>query len=410
MKKILLTTTAMGLFAASAALAEGPTVTVGGYADVQYGVADQENVYSNQGGGNTAYASDTHSRTDTFITFKVDGKTDAGLGYGAFIELNADTTRNDTSAADNNAERTYIYVESGFGRVEAGANGDAGNALRVDASTIASATGGIGGDFYKYVDISNSQDAAGGEYLVLPGLLSANGLPGEANGNANDTHSDRANANKISYYTPRIQGLQAGVSYTPDQQERGSATGFAAANTAGNAGQFENVWNLGVNYEGQYNDFGFAVSAVGEAGDAKEDATTPLTNFDDLRSYALGASVSFAGAKVAGSYGNAPEFGQNAAFGSELDYWTLGAAYEFGPFGTSITYMESVVENSTGTASATGTRSDKEFNSLSLGADYKLAPGLVPYVEVTFFETDDNKGATVDNEGTVFLVGTALTF
>ena len=51
---------------------------------------------------------------------------------------------------------------------------------------------------------------------------------------------------------------------------------------------------------------------------------------------------------------------------------------------------------------------------MSIGADYKLAPGLVPYVEVSFFEADDNvtdvAGASEDNEGTVFIVGTALNF
>ena len=45
MKKILLTTTAIGLLSASAAFAAAPTITVGGYADFQIGNVDQENLY-----------------------------------------------------------------------------------------------------------------------------------------------------------------------------------------------------------------------------------------------------------------------------------------------------------------------------------------------------------------------------
>ena len=170
MKKILLATTTLGLIAAGAH-AEGPVVTVGGFADVQVGSGHQENLFERQTsagavtGSNldtSIYSRELHTRTDTNIHFKVDGRADNGLGYGAYIELNADTNANDTTNADNSARRTYLYVESGFGRVEAGATGDAGNALRVDASTFARATGGIGGDFYKYVDLANGAIAGGG--------------------------------------------------------------------------------------------------------------------------------------------------------------------------------------------------------------------------------------------------------
>ncbi len=412
MKKLLLTTTALGLFAAGSALAEGPTVTLGGYADFQAGAVDQDTAFTSQGAtsGATFYSRDLHTRTDTSINIKVDGKTDAGLGYGAYVELEADTSEADNTAGgtDGNAERTYLYVESGFGRVEAGATGDAAEALRVDASTFASATGGIAGDFYKYVDLSNNVNGvASGDYYILPGLLTAAGLPGEANGGAltGDIHSDRANANKVSYYSPRIQGVQGGVSFTPDQEEKGTASQFAGANSGSTAGLFENVWNLGVNYEGQFNDVGIAASATGEIGDSKADITAPFANYDDLQSYALGANLSYAGFTVGGSYGISDEFGQIATNGAELDYYTLGAGYEFGPFGTSVTYLASTVENS-----ALSTTPDKEFTNLSLGADYKLAPGLVPYIEVSFVDTEDNTAATPDNNGTVFIVGTALTF
>jgi hypothetical protein len=409
MKKILLTTTAMGLFAAGSAFAAGPVVTLGGSADFQVGNGSQETLFKNQlsGGAPTFYSRELHTRTDTKLHIKADGKADNGLGYGAYIELNADTSKDDAAATDTAARKTYVYVETGFGRVEAGATGDAGDALRVDASTFARATGGIGGDFYKYVDLSNN--ATGGpatDFYILPGLPTAVGLPGEVAGGVGtgDFHEDRAFANKVSYYSPRIEGAQIGLSYTPDQSEKGTATGFSGKNIGATPGKFDNVVNAGLNYQGQFNDIGIAASLTGEWGNAKTNVVT-ATQYDDLEAYAAGLNFSYAGFTVGGSYGDAPEIGQSKAFGAEAKYWTLGAAYEFGPFATSLTYMDSTVKNELAT-----TTPDAEFTNLSLGADYQLAPGLVPYIEVSFFDTDDNVASTADNNGTVLIVGTELNF
>lgn len=412
MKKILLATTAVGLFAAGAAHADelkSPVITVGGYADFQVGTASQEGVYENAAGTN-AFSRDLHSRTDTELHFKIDGKTDAGLGYGAYIELEADTSPDDATSTSNtgNAERTYIYVESGFGRVEAGATGDAADALRVDASKFARGAGGIGGDFYNYVDLSDTAPnaaASTSQYYILPGLPTASGLTGEVGAG---TQTNRATANKISYYSPRIQGLQAGVSYTPDQDERGTATGFSGSNNGatGATTGIENAWNVGLNYEGSFNDLGIAASAQGEWANT-EDNLVASTARDDLQAYAFGLSGNYAGFTAGGSYGIIDEFSNLATLNTEADYWTLGGAYEFGPFGTSVTYMSSTIENQ----AAAG--NDAEFSNISVGADYQLAPGLVPYVEVNFFNTEDdiaNTATAVDNEGTVFLVGTQLNF
>ncbi len=419
MKKILFATTALGLLAAGAARAEGPAVTVGGFADFQIGSGQQESLFQHQtsggvggtGGDNSIYARELHTRTDTNVHFKVDGKADNGLGYGAYIELNADTSGNETATTAQPARRTYVYIESGFGRVETGATGDAGNALKVGAETFARATGGIAGDFLNYVDLGNGAIAGGTKYQILPGLPTATGLPGDANRGYlagalnNDTHSDRANANKVSYYTPRIQGLQAGVSYTPDQGEHGNSRGFASENAGGT--NFLDVWNAGVNYQGQYDAVTIAAAVTGEWGSSKDTGTTAST-LDDLQAYTLGLNLSYAGFTVGGSWANAPELGLAKTFGSSMEYWTLGGAYEFGPFAASVTYFDSTVEHGT-----SATAADADFQNISIGADYKLAPGLMPYVEVSFFETDNgiaDTATTVDNNGTVFIVGTQLTF
>ncbi|MDB2415058.1 porin [Rickettsiales bacterium] len=400
MKKILLATTALGMFAAGAAHAEGPTVTVGGFMDFQFANTDQNSVFTEVGDGR--FNSDSHTRHEAELHFKIDGKTDNGLGYGAYIELEANVNPDDgTGTTTNNAENGYIYVESGFGRVEVGPTYDAGSSLKVDAGTLARATGGIAGDFYNFAALSSASQGTDGNdnFYVLPGLPTLYGNPGVA---VDGTNSGPATANKISYYSPRISGVQLGVSFTPDQGERGTAVGLSGKGTSN--GQFRDVWNAGLNYQGQYESIGVEASVTGEWGDVEEVVASANT-LDDLKAYAAGLNVSYAGFTAGGSWGNVDEYGQTKTMNSEITYWTLGGAYEFGPFAASVTYMSSEVENGTSAGL------DNEFDNLVIGADYQLAPGLVPYVEVSFFDTDDNDATTTsDNDGTIVLIGTELNF
>ena len=50
-----------------------------------------------------------------------------------------------------------------------------------------------------------------------------------------------------------------------------------------------------------------------------------------------------------------------------------------------------------------------DFTNFVVGADYKLAAGLTPYIEASFFDYDQG-GTPTDNNGTVVLVGTQLNF
>ena len=105
--------------------------------------------------------------------------------------------------------------------------------------------------------------------------------------------------------------------------------------------------------------------------------------------------MSFRGLSFAGSYADWDDSDQLVGAADDSNFWTLGASYEQGPAGISITYMDSEFANN-------------DFNNLVVGADYQLAPGMVPYIEVNFFDLDPSGSAS--NDGTVLLVGTELTF
>lgn len=390
MNRFLLTTAAISVIAGGSAFASGPTVTIGGVADFQLGITDQDNITNDD-----QFSRGYNTRTDTELHIKVDGKSDNGIDYGAYIELEADVNSDDNTGEDNNnSERGYVYVESKFGRVELGPNTSAAKALKVDASSFARATGGIGGDFYKYIDLDGDGSSDATAFYVLPDQLT-DAMPSDI---VDGSQSIRSTANKITYYSNRIAGTQLGISFTPDQEERGTANGFSGDKDGTEVATFENVWNVGLNYQGQLDNIGIEASATGEWGDSED----PAQDKDDLRSYALGLNLSYSGFIVGGSWAEAPEAGQLVTSNINGEYWTAGIAYEQEAFATSATYMESEIGN--------GSDLNAKFKNLSIGADYKLAPGLLPYVEVNFFETKDNDSSTIDNEGTVFLVGTELSF
>lgn len=368
MKKILLGTTGLvgAALLASAASAETPKVTLGGFSDFQAGWADND----------LADEGSVGFRNDNVISVRVDGKTESGLGYGAVIDLTADIGgENDGEGAE--ANRTFTYLDGSWGRVEMGGNKSVAATMRVDASTVAVATGGINGDWNNFVDPTGGiATGAGGAFISGSKLQAEHGSPFLVG------DESTYNATKVSYYSPRWAGFQFGASYTPDLDARGQ---FAARDAG-----FGDVIDLGVGYETQFSGgTKLAVAGTYEIADAQALGA----GSDDLEGWNIGALVGFSGFNVAGSYG---EWDKTGVAGVDGDYWTAGLGYDAGAVGLSATYLQSELGGN-------------DFENLVLGADYKLAPGLTPYAEVSFYEFD-SAGALADNDGTAVIVGTQIAF
>lgn len=366
MKKILLGTTGLvgAALLASAASAETPKVTLGGFSDFQAGWTDSE--------------SDVGFRNDNEITVRVDGKTDAGLGYGAVIDLEADQT-DDVNNEGTNASRTFTYLEGQFGRAEMGGNKSAASTMRIDASTLAVATGGINGDWVQFVNPS-----VGG--TATTGFITTSKLQAEHGDATFSGDESTYNATKLTYYTPRWAGFQAGVSYTPELDGKGQTTGLTTAS-------FGDAIELGLGYETQFSG-GTKLAVSGTYLTADNEG---IAGSDDLQGFNVGALLGIWGFNFAGSYGEWLDGAVGAPTADEGDYWTAGVGYDLGAFGLSATYLDSTLEFA---------GADNEFSNLVLGADYKLAPGLTPYAEVSLYEFD----GTTDDSGTTVILGTQLAF
>jgi predicted porin len=397
MNKFLLgTTTLVGAATlyAGAAFAEAPKVTLGGTINFEAGYVsdDQDGVRT---GGLPGISERSQAfRNDTKVDVKVDGKGDNGLGYGALIELNSDVTPNAKDPTSTNARRTYIYMEGSWGRFELGSNVGSQSTMKIDASNIARATGGIDGDWFLF---ANNLNAA--RYLSSPDLPIGYGLNQDVTGFGVESQE---NINKVTYYTPRWSGFQIGLNYSPNDRDRGQTFsradgGLGCSGATGSVCTTEDVFGGGINWEGKWDQVGLGVAVTGETANSENSL------YEDLQAWNAGGWAGMAGFKIAGSYG---DWGDSMRLKTDnadsSHYWTVGGSYEWGPFGVSVTYLTSEYDN----GGATG---HNDFDNVSVGADYKLAPGLTPYAEISFYD-QDAVGSINDNSGTAFLIGSQLNF
>jgi len=392
MKKLLLATTALvGAFSIADASAT-PTVTLGGVADFQVGHTHQDSSYRTT----QPWTSKTLFASNLQLNLDVEGKADNGLGYGGRVVLKSARLNNYTSGtatfqtqrSDFLVDQSFLFVDSEIGRLEMGSNSDVAHMMKVDASTIARASGGIDGDWDDYVVVPGA--AAGNRsFTYAPDLYVAH------------EEAVTEHANRLSYFSPRMAGFQVGLSYTPDLSNIGPVDNFGNQSPADR--RYEQVFGVALNYTTQIDQIGLSASATGEFGEH------PSTGKRDLEAYAFGASASYMGFSLAGSWGTwnkAGTTGTTGRFLKSTDFWTVGGSYEQGPVGVSVGYMASTRGHD-----LTGSARNEKFDNLVVSADYQLAPGFMPFVEWSSFDFNgEGTGNGNDNDGNVFMVGAKLSF
>ena len=419
MKKLLLTTALVALVSPAFAAEKGPTVTLGGSLDTQFGYRQQKSDYRLDNLNSIATTPGNQLSkggivNDTRINVKVDGQAH-GFKYGGLVSLNADTSANKYNSTTVGYQ-TMVYGEAKFGRLEAGSYTGAAESLSVSAANIAKATGGIKGDARYWVN-PNIITAAGTATAAPTSALVANTFYVTPSLVSNMDTGLTANAAKVTYYTPKFSGVKLGVSYIPDTEHMGTIANLSGRtktlSAGGNQFAFRDVVSGGAMLDHKMNDVTFKASLLGETGTAKDFAGT--TKREHLRAWELGASVAFKGFSLAASYGDLGKSGNNksvagvAQKSAKSSYWTVGAAYDYSHFGASVTYLESKRGQSVA-ATSTAANPKASFKNLSFGVDYRVAPGFMPYAEVSAFKLDSKQAAGTKNTGNVFLAGTKLHF
>ena len=408
MNKFLVTTALVASFAtinANAMTDSDVKLSVNGSLDVKgVNVQQKENFRYKTVGGKTDKLSNNNIATDAYLNFNIKGEVKSGLKYGGLIKLNANTSKSKKEMYDNGdkpsiAEQVMAYLESGYGRVEVGNYTGVAESMKVNAGTFASATGGINGDSQYYWNASTADKT---DNKTKYAFLQTANLPTNELG----TFGLRGvNAAKLNYYTPEFSGFRFGATFTPNTKVHGTASSVTSV-VKDNTG-FKNVFETGLSYTSEIKDVGVKFAVVSEFGKNQE------KDVKNLRAYEVGTNLSYKGFTVGGSYGDWGKYGSSTAasaveFG-KTSYWTAGVGYANGPISASLTHLQ----GKKGIEKVGDNKTHNKLRNTVIGVDYKVAPGILPYVEFSSFKMNQASQATEEknnNKGHIFMTGVKLSF
>lgn len=375
---------------------------------------------------------------DTHLDIAVDMQSDDGVKYGGEMILSTDTSLNkyNNSSYDKLGLETYAFAESDFGRLEGGSTTGVYNDMKVSGATVARATGGIDGDVKYWWNPYIYKDGTKPRNITVPNpaekfIQPANSSPDRLveqnfiispNLPSNYDHGGEANAAKISYITPSMEGFRLGITYIPEIEQHGSASLTHSKidrikNFNDTSLGFQKIISSTATFENKFDETNVKISLAGEVGDAKDIKDVETTNHlprHNLKAWEVGAGVDDSGFSLAGSYGNWGDSGNLKILKKtgckRSDYWTVGGSYVGADIGFSITYfgsnrcgVDSVIGYTRGSDLTPGNSYSeslrrgnnalakaKELEILSFGLDAKLAPGFMPFAELSFFKLQEN--------------------
>lgn len=437
MKKILLCTTALVGLAGSALAADMSSnsdmqVSIGGTSKFEAGYVSRDSNHKK------AFTYSPNQKNSAFlnsnkVALKAEGKTDS-MTYGAVVRLQTVASQSN-GMSESGLDRSHLFMNTDMGAVQLGTNFAASKLMSVDAGTIASASGGINGNYSDFVDVRENTVYGGMPVFSTDTLTNRLDGYGESN-------------RKITYLSPRISGAQLGLSFAPDMENNGGQ-GISRDNNKKYLGRqlsAKNLISVAFNYKNSFNDVNVTFSTAGDFAKAQQanynadqwaanmyarnaDGTNgelagkynilsegadviSTEDRNDVKTYSVGTVVEYQGFSAALSYAND---GKSLAPKSSdfTSYWyTAGLGYKNGPMSTSLTYLYGKKGNKTAAQGEESTAPLVKTSAVSLGADYMVAPGMKPFAEVTYVTVKPNRviNGNTKEKATVFILGTRLKF
>ncbi len=387
MRKILLGTTAIvaaGMVASAPALsAEKLQVGIGGYMEQWVGMADSDDVDNVADPDNNG----VHTVSDAEVHFKGKTALDNGLTVGVQIELEGNSQGHahrdgdaSNTAKPDDIDESYMWIEGEFGKIVLGSENSAMYLMHYSVRDF-----GIGlnsGDMPNWTPWATDFTRNG--YWLHP--LGSTGV--EPNG-TNDSE-------KISYFTPRVEGFQVGLSYGPDtNQDSNSIVNRNAV--------MSDMVAVGLNFQQAFD--GAEIRVSGGYGTLNN----PEKGDDDPTAYNVGARVNYGGFGIEAAYANFDDSGVRNGDGV-----SFGINYSSGPWGISLAWFDGEMdgEMDKGTNIMEGHRSHE---TVHLSGKYALGPGISfnGTIGTTTVETDDFEGEednSFEVDATYFVIGVMASF
>jgi len=369
----------VGAQAQTAPAAAPLSVTVGGYFEQYFGYGKNKDGVSAtvasdalSAGSNTVLTKPTRwfQGNDAEIQFNVKGTLANGITVGARVELEANTE------ADT-IDESYMFIEGAFGRLELGTTDEAAAKTHVSVPGIGKAWSVEKGTAQDHI-VAPTAVVAGASQLRFTGV----------NGNEDQ--------NNVSYYTPRFEGFQLGVTYTAGRHQDIDRPDDKTVTRNG-------AYAAGINFTRNFSGFNVEASAGASQAKALDNAAAGTAGADKEKAYAGGLRLGYAGFQVGGAYKKL-KYGSNATNTGKV--WDVGIAYTFGPATVGVQYMDAKGE---GTVATTA---DDKFKHLNFGANYTLGPGVDLFGNIFSLKyTDESSTAAADNnKGSGAVAGLRLTF
>ena len=345
-----MTTAAAGAFACAGVIAAGPvsaadmlSVGVHGYMEQWVGISNIDGVMID--GAEKEGAIEVQA--DTEIHFRGSLEADNGLTFTVDVQLEG------TNNAENYIDESFVKITGDFGDLRIGSEDAASNLMHYGHQDVG--VGFTAGDTANWLGFGtpNTYGQGSAGFTDIP---------------------------RIVYYTPRMTGVQLGVSYTPDGKV-GQAVQNGKTKTANND---RDSSSIGLNYKGAIGESSVAFSAGYHAESAA------MSGDDDSTYTNLGLQVGMGAFGFNVAYAEADD-GVDGDSAKDTETVTAGAKYTDGPMAVSIGYgMEDRGDGS-------------EMTSVMLSGSYALAPGVS--WRSSLFQAEDG-----DKEGTGFVTGVKLGF
>ena len=316
MRKVLYGTTAlfaMGALAAPAQAADPIAIGVSGYwyGYAGFGLSSQNDAPGAPGENRRNHALWHESE----VKFSGETTLDNGITFGVNIQLEGETT-------GDQLDENYVYFEGNFGRFEIG---------EID-----------GASFRTTVYLPSAYFYGGPNYgSVIWGVPTGNAT-------AAWTYAGvwGGDATRVSYFTPRVNGFQVGISYAPENcaqdqaysGECGRATGLFAPNddvsneAAGYGDEQTETWDFGAIYNTDMGGMSLGVSV----GYQESTLEVPAAGKEDRREWAVNGTLGSGPFKVGAGYreynlgssgSNTDETAWAISGNYRMDSWTFGAGY-----------------------------------------------------------------------------------
>ncbi|MDD9798593.1 MAG: porin [Alphaproteobacteria bacterium] len=302
-------------------------LSLGGYFWSAFYILDGDKTLAEKSSSNIVEVNDMQLQEDAEIYFEAKTILDSGVEIGVEVQLEAATQSNQIDAH-------YLYIKGDWGKLVIGAEDSAAEALQTHAPRF------LGWKTYDnrwktWNRLSEYQDPL------------------------HDNIADKAN--KLTYFTPRTNGLQVGLSFTPDNE---NPDGYGTTLTSVANAEQQDIISVGLNYKYKDDNMSMQTSLTGEQGDAGGRGA------QERSEYAIGLSVTSGKFTLGGNYIDREIKSEINTDRTDIDAVHVGLGYQLTP-STMIGIGYHDQENK-----VTGGATDSQTEIFMLGGHTRLARGV----------------------------------